>query len=138
MLRHLYLSFELIELSTPQGTLKYEYDNLGRLWKLIKNETATTEYEYDEASRLVSILNPHNELTEFFYDDDGKLTRKNFHNGTYELYSYDPRSRLTEIVLKKSNNDVLSSYQYVYDAVSNIVSRTSNGVTTEFTYDLID
>jgi RHS repeat-associated protein len=131
-------AYELIALSTPQGGLEYEYDNLGRLWKLIKNTNQVTEYRYDDASRLVSVLNPYNELTEFEYDDDSKLIRKLFANGTKEEYSYDERNRLVGIVLKKSNNDVLSSHQYVYDAVSNIVQRTSNGVTTEFTYDLID
>jgi RHS repeat-associated protein len=131
-------AYELIALSTPQGGLEYEYDNFGRLWKLIKNTTQVTEYGYDDASRLVSVLNPYNELTEFEYDDDSKLIRKLFANGTKEEYSYDERNRLVGIVLKKSNNDVLSSHQYVYDAVSNIVQRTSNGVTTEFEYDLID
>ena len=72
------------------------------------------------------------------YDYDSKLVRKFFANGTKEEYSYDERSRLMGIVLKKSNNDVLSSHQYVYDAVSNIIARDDNGTVTEFTYDLID
>ncbi len=98
-------AYELIELSMPQGGLEYEYDDLGRLWKLIKSETAVTEYGYDDASRLVSILNPYNELTEFEYDDDSRLTKKIFANSTYTAFPKWVKARINSRT-PKGGNDV--------------------------------
>jgi YD repeat-containing protein len=132
-------AYELVALSMPQGGLEYEYDNLGRLWKLIKNETAVTEYEYDDASRLVSILNPYNELTEFEYDDDSRLTKKIFANSTYTALSWDDKSRLLSMLHKNSSHSLLKGEAYEYDATNRVTARLRlpENETTTFGYDLI-
>jgi YD repeat-containing protein len=94
-----------------------------------------TEWEY--VGRLPTLTNPFKEETTFVYDDASRLTRKNLDNGTYELYTYDNRSRLIGIDIRNSATSLIDSHSYEYDDVSNIVERTSGGVTTEFGYDLV-
>jgi YD repeat-containing protein len=42
-----------------------------------------------------------NEVTEWLYDPAGRLSQRKLGNGTWEEVSYDSRSRVTGIALKK-------------------------------------
>ncbi len=87
------------------------------------------------AWRLKQITNGYGEITTFDYDPASRVIKKSFANGTYETYSYDSRSRVEWIKLFNSSNQLLSQHQYTYDAASNVLTRTDNGVTTTFGYD---
>jgi RHS repeat-associated protein len=128
---------QLTLLETPQAEISYSYNDAGQLVSMNHDGVGVTEYEYDDDGRLVSLTNPFEETTSFVYDDASRLTRKNLANGVYELYTYDNRSRLIGIQIKNSAHQLIDSHSYDYDAVSNIVERTSGGVTTEFGYDLV-
>jgi YD repeat-containing protein len=67
-------------MTDPSGTTGYEYDNRGDLWKL---------------------TNPVNEVTEWLYGPAGRLSQRKLGNATWEEVSYDSRSRVTGIALKK-------------------------------------
>jgi YD repeat-containing protein len=45
---------------------------------------------------------------------------------------------VTSIDLKNSSNSTLASHAYTCAAVSNVLTRTDDSVTTTFTYDVID
>jgi RHS repeat-associated protein len=91
---------QLTTLTPLLGTaVGYTHDSIGRL-KTIKRATDTNSYTYDyitdtAASPLVQ-----------------KLTRP---NGSYTQYEYnDPLKKLTAIINRKSNNDLISRYDYTY------------------------
>ncbi|GIV03857.1 MAG: hypothetical protein KatS3mg015_2687 [Fimbriimonadales bacterium] len=126
---------QVVTLAQPAGTITYEYDDNARLWKMHQPGSLTTTYTYDFAWRLKQITNGYGEITTFDYDPASRVIKKSFANGTYETYSYDSRSRVEWIKLFNSSNQLLSQHQYTYDAVSNVLTRTDNGVTTTFGYD---
>ncbi len=105
-----------ISMTDPSGTTSYQYDNRGNLWKL---------------------TNPVNEVTEWLYDPAGRLSQRKLGNGTWEEVSYDSRSRVTGIALKKPGA-TLRQHTYGYNAVSNVTSHTVGIVTTTYGYDLAD
>ncbi|MCH8274520.1 MAG: hypothetical protein IH851_07005 [Armatimonadetes bacterium] len=129
---------ELTTLNTPQGSTTYTYDDAGRPATMVETGVGTTVYGLDAAARLVSLTNPFGELTDFVYDEASRLIRKDLANGTYEEYAYDNRSRVTSLDLKDSLNQVISSHAYGFDAVSNVLTRTDDAVTTTFAYDAIN
>lgn len=49
-------------------------------------------------------------------------------------YQYDSVDRLTVATTKDSSGATLSTYQYTYDNLGNILTKTINGTTTTFTY----
>jgi|WetSurMetagenome_2_1015567.scaffolds.fasta_scaffold00155_25 RHS repeat-associated protein len=79
--------------------VSYNYDTLGRL-KTIKRTTDTVPFTYDYDTS--SSASPHVQT----------LTRP---NGSYTQYEYDdPLKKLTAIINKKSNNEIINSYVYTY------------------------
>ncbi len=131
-------AYELTRLATPQGQIDYTYDDAGRPHTMAQQGVGTTTYTFDDASRLVSLQNPFSETTSFAYDDASRLVRKTFSSGAYEAYGYDDRNRVTSIALKNSSDVVLALHEYTFDAVSNVLTRTDDGVCTTFGYDEID
>jgi YD repeat-containing protein len=98
---------------------------------------ATTSYQYDSRGNLWKLTNPVNEVTEWLYDPAGRLSQRKLGNGTWEEVSYDSRSRVTGIALKKPGA-TLRQHTYGYNAVSNVTSHSVAGVTTTYGYDLAD
>jgi len=106
---------QLTTLTPLLGTaVGYTYDSIGRL-KTIKRATDTNSYTYDyvtdtAASPLVQ-----------------KLTRP---NGSYTTYEYnDQLKKLTGIINRKSNNDLISRYDYTYTNPKHPDLRNSETIT---------
>ena len=127
----------LTSLQTPQGNLNYTYDNYGRPTTMV-DATGTTTYYYDTYKRPDHITNPHGEITSWDYDSYSIVSRQTKANGSYTTYGYDTSGRLTSLVHKKANNQVISTEGYGYDAAGNMTSKTVDSVTTTFGYDNAD
>lgn len=139
-------------LTYPNGTsTTYSYDNASRLTSIVHNGPAglieSLTYAYDAAGDRISLTRANgtasllpaavasasydaaNEQTQFgtatqTFDQNGNLTS----DGT-NTYTWDARNRLTAI-----SGPGLSA-SFVYDALGRRVSKTINGVTTQFLYD---
>jgi RHS repeat-associated protein len=129
---------EITVLDTPQGDVEYTYDAAGRRATMEQVGVGTTTYTYDAASHLTALQNAFAEDTSWLYDDAGRVTKQTFDTGAYTNVDYDVRDRVTAITHKNSSNATLSSEVYDYDNVGNLVEKTVNSVTTEYSYDDVD
>src|SRR5436190_393140 len=135
----------LLTKATPQGTLTYTYDgvdnltstrssnadgvsvdytydDLNRLDKVIDNRltSGTTQYTYDDVGNLASDVRPNGDRT-------GRRLSSTEQGGRTITYTYDEIYRLTrEAVTGNPNPTRNGAVDYVYDSVSNRLSRISN------------
>ena len=106
---------------TPQGTITYSYDALGRRTSMTVAGQPPVYYSYDVASRLRSITHaPLNPVT-IDYDALGRRTLLTLPNGVSTEYQYDPASRITALIYRNGQG-LLGDLQYTYDATGNRTS----------------
>jgi RHS repeat-associated protein len=148
-------------MTTHDGhTTKYEYDNVGRLFRLRdgsdtilvtyhydaagrqsrveKGNGTFTTYDYDEAGQLRSLVNHRNETEinsrfDYTYDARGRRTSMATLDGVWH-YSYDATSQLIRAVFTSVDTSVIpdQDLRYEYDALGNRIRTLLNGVTTEY------
>jgi YD repeat-containing protein len=104
---------------------QYSRDKLGRITQkteTIEGQTTQNQYEYDLTCRLVSVT-VDGVVTKYRYDGNGNRT----HVNDIQVASYD-------------NQDRLLQYQdqtYTHTANGEWLTRTQNGQTTRYTYDVL-
>jgi RHS repeat-associated protein len=98
-------------------TLKYFYDNLGRL-----------EHLEDGTGR---------QIIHYTYDTVGRLAREEKGNGTGTTYDYDAASRIARLTNLGTNGTILSRFDYTYDLDGNQSSIATLSGNNSFTYDAI-
>ncbi len=134
----------------PTGTIaayQYEYDETGNRKSQVETNagrTETTSYDYDLVNRLKTVTyelgTANAKQTTYVYDKVGnRKTEQDVLLDSSTLtkhleYEYDAINRLDSI------DDVLGAEDvaYEYDANGNTLSKTRNGVTTTFLYDIRD
>ena len=140
-----------ISKTTPNGTVKYEYDeenylikagdtsfrydNAGNLYKKISSKK-TVEYKYDADNLLISYVDNSNRI-EFEYDSDGNRTAK-IVNGVRTEYINDLASPIIQVLLKRVQKRFFNDeklIRYVYG--SSKISQSCNGETQFYLYDSI-
>ena len=96
-----------------------------------------TTYTHDALNRLISLTDPTGGVTTFTYDALGRRTSITYPNGTKAIYTYSNCcGELLSLVNQKSNGEIISSYEYTHDNVSNRVSmKEANGDITTYEYD---
>ena len=133
-------------------TVEYSYDELNRLTSETitrGSTTSVTEYTYDANSNRTSMTkdgtvtnytyNSLNQLTQagnvtYTWDNAGNLVSQSSTGTTLSTYSYDSRNRMTAANVNSLQGTITETY--TYDYLGNRTSKTTNGVTTEFTTDL--
>ncbi|MFA7060096.1 MAG: RHS repeat-associated core domain-containing protein [Pedobacter sp.] len=120
----------------------YDYDKSGNLTKLTYPDGTVVSYIYDTSNRLWKVTDPNGTTTYDYDNNSNHVTRKTLPNGVYTSYTYDTAKRITDVINKKSDNSVISSHHYVFDANGNrtqSVDTTSAGAkTTNYTYDKLN
>ncbi len=130
-------------MTTVEGTTTFGYDATGQLTMVTLPNGRVITYEYDPAGNRIAVTDSGattnitvNELNQyetfgtatFTYDPDGNLISKTDATGV-TAYSFDDDGRLTAIT------GPTGVHTYQYDALGNLVSKTSNGVRTDFLVD---
>jgi RHS repeat-associated protein len=138
--------------SSPDGTSTYDYD--------LTNQLTGTDHSYqnDESYRYDDNGNRTNDgydtgtdnrlLTDgkynYSYDDEGNRTQRvEIATGEITEYSWDYRNRLTEVIVKDTNGNVIKTSGYAYDMfdrrIAKEVDPDGDGVATveveRFVYD---
>ena len=124
---------------TPAGkVITYSYDSLSRKSQMNVADAGIFTYSYDANNQLVVLQNPQNDRTTFSYNNAGRRILKELANGTRATMLYDAAGNMTRIANLKSNNSVISQFDYIYDPVGNKIQiATSNGSLTTYSYDAI-
>ena len=118
--------------NADKHTLTYEYDSLDRLTRRTLNGADPTTYSYDNVSRLTSI-GYRNQTTTYEWDNANRLTRKTLPNGIKQELAYDDADRLLSLTYRKSDNTVIETISYTYDAKGQRLSKTMSGASTRET-----
>lgn len=109
------------------GNASMQYDLVGRRTRFIWNDGAYVSYAYLNTGETSAILDSGgNTLIGFGYDDLGRRINLSRANGTTSSYSYDPASRLSQLVQDLGGTVQDLSVGFSYNPASQIVSRTAS------------
>ena len=93
-------------------------------------------YSYDDDGRMDHLVNPADERTTWTYDDANQVTTLQLANDTKATSTYDDDGRLTRLANVKSDDSVISTFDYDLDAVGNRQAVVeADGTRVTWTYD---
>lgn len=108
----------------------------------LTSAAGTTSYAFDAAGRRTHISSPAGSFDVGYCDWNGKLAATTNANGFVVEYAYDIMDRVTNITWKTTSGATLGGFEYEYDAVGRIVSRShaigSNAFDRAYAYDDLD
>ncbi|HZR68835.1 MAG TPA: RHS repeat-associated core domain-containing protein [Burkholderiales bacterium] len=116
----------LTEVVTPQGTIDYAYDAIGRRASRTVLGGDVTSYAYDKANRVISIVQ-RNKTATYVYDAAGRLSNKTLPDGIQVAYAYDDADRITSITYSNVDGTPIDTVSYAYDVAGQRVQKTLGG-----------
>lgn len=115
----LLMSYDLLdrltEVITPQGTVAYAYDAIGRRTSRTLSGGEVTAYTYDRANRLKTVT-LRGRTASYSYDAAGRLAERTLPNGMKVAYTYDLADRVSSIEYRKADDTPVETLSYAYDA----------------------
>lgn len=130
---YIYNSKDLLsQVKDNSGTIKYQYDNYGRVTaktdingvtisygydeygrlQTIDNGFGTTSYSYDLMERITKVVDRNGKATLYEYDKLGNRSAVHYPNGMIVSYIYDACQRLKEECVTDANGTLLAKYSY--------------------------
>ena len=118
----------VLSVTSPQGTVSYAYDNLGRLISTMigpaNAPTSITNYTYNQLGQLASVTVVEQngvtlqtpEVTQYEYNLMGSLIEQDDPNGVVDRYAYNNMNELTQETEAGPGNSPIAEYQYTYRA----------------------
>ena len=104
----------LEEITTPQGTVSYTYDDAGRRASMTVTGQTAVNYTFDDADRLTQITQGSSTAT-ITYDNANRRTSITPPGGATTEYTYDAASQITELTYKYGAG-TLGNITYTYDS----------------------
>ena len=100
---------------TGDRTVKYNYNSENQLVSAVSVSGAVEKYEYDENGRLNKIVNFNNEVTDQIkYRSHGEVDYLINSSGLKQEYKYNKSQKHTE-TKEYSGNEIVKTYSYNYD-----------------------
>ena len=113
-----------------RGGIRNEYDEQGRLVRLIDADGNAVDVSFDSAASSQTVTDPLGNATTFVFDDRGNVVQQVDAEGGITLSTYDDDSNLTSITDPRGNTTA-----FTYDDQGNQLTETDAlGNTTTFTY----
>ena len=136
-------ALQLVSLKEGETSVKYEYDESGKISCKTFSSGLVSRYKYDNKGQITELINSLGghilDSAKITYDPYGNKTsvlrmRDGMpdYSGLFE-YGYDPAGRLTSV---SKDGAVQSTYEY--DAFGNRKAKVSLGARTEYKYDAMD
>ncbi|MBN2207715.1 MAG: RHS repeat protein, partial [Candidatus Coatesbacteria bacterium] len=119
------LSGQLTKLtnSAASKAIEYAYNEVGLPSWMRDYEGDYAYYSYDDLLRLASIVYPTGGTVGFDYATSSSLrTKITLPNGAYTDFGYDLNGQVTSAASRKSDETLLESHSYDYDAVGRLTS----------------
>lgn len=121
-------------------TVGYGYDSDGNVTVLTYPDGRQATYEFDPAGRMTSVSDWGGNTTIFTWDPNGNLATQSYPNGLTETIDYDPNGNPTNIT-HATTSGTLASFDYGYDAASQLTSVSSidpvGQTSYDYSYDLV-
>ena len=111
-------------------TTHCEYDNLGRMTKLVYPDGETLSYGYDQGGMLRTATGSRPYLKDIHYDEFGQRAKVVYGNDAVSAYEYDARNRRLKRLRTVLGEMVLQNISYEYDRAGNILSKENSGFHT--------
>jgi RHS repeat-associated protein len=125
--------------SAPARSVGYAYRTGTLLRTLTYPDGSQLDYEFDDSGRFRYIFQGESTVVGYDYDSAGRRTQRTLENGTFTQYEYDASGQLTNLVHKRENESVISSFGYGYDDAGNRKwVKRANGKGDVYKYDAID
>ena len=120
-------------------TIGYGYDAAGNRTSM-DGPLGQVTYLYDAKNRLAEQHDPASGVYRLAYDAADRRTGLTYPNGVTTEYDYDGASRLTDLLTRDPQGNVLDGYAYTYDAVGNRTEMRSlrDSAVHDYTYDSVD
>lgn len=117
--------------------IRYEYDAVGNLSRLIYPDNTAVTYEYDANHNLIKVTDWVNRVTSYTYDVNNRVVGVIKPNGSVVTTVYDNKQRVTSTVEKTSAGVVITGFEYIYDDLSRIAEEKvlANSTKMCYTYD---
>ena len=151
------LAGNMLEAANQNAISVFTYDPMGRLMSEttngkqtlyqydISNNTIQITYPsgkyvtevYDCRSRIMNVMEDGASSASFEYNNADVMTKRSYANGLETFYAYDALGRIESMT---DNRNALD-YQFVYDAVNNLIARKDNAYENEsqaFVYDALN
>lgn len=120
-------------------SFKYTYDAAGKRTSMTDPDGKITNYKYDEAGRLIAIKDStEQKIVEYDYDKANRRTKKTLGNGAYTTYDYDAAGQITHLINYGPAGNIISRFDYTYDAAGNRVTKGTNEGVEKYNYDVIN
>jgi len=125
------------------GVITYSYDAIGRNTTIDYSNGMQTTYEYDSRNRIINIAHTNSSgdvLQSFAYtlNDKGYRTKIVEHSGREVAYTYNEVEQLTSETITNDANNNNTTTTFTYDLVGNLLSKTIDQATTEYSYNSND
>ncbi len=108
----------------------------------LTSSAGTTSYAFDAGGRKTHISSPAGSFDVGYCDWNGKLAAVTNASGFMVEYAYDIMDRVTNISWRTTSDATIGGFEYEYDAVGRIVSRShaigSNAFDRVYAYDDLD
>ena len=113
----------------------YTYDPASNLLSITDPEANTTTYTYDELNRLITDTNELGDTRTYSYDTVDNFTGMVDRNGRHTNYVYDELDRQTQEVWLDESSNALRTFDYTYDAASQLIAVSDPDSAYTYTYD---
>jgi RHS repeat-associated protein len=122
---------------TNGNLIRYEYDEVGNLTKLIYPDNTVVNYAYDANHNLVRVIDWAGRVTHYTYDVNNRLIGITKPDGSVTTMAYDNKQRVISSVERNFAGVVITGYEYTYDDLSRIVEEKvlPNSTKMCYTYD---
>ncbi len=117
--------------------IRYEYDAVGNLSKIIYPDNTAVTYAYDANHNLVRVTDWANRVTTYTYDVNNRVVGVTKPDGSVTTTVYDSKQRVTSTVERTAAGAVITGFEYTYDDLSRIIEEKvlANSTKICYTYD---
>jgi RHS repeat-associated protein len=118
--------------SSPNGTVTYTLDNLGRRTGMTASGQSPISYGFSPIDQVTSIVQG-GQTSSFVYDALARMTKRTLPNGVSTDWAFDSAGFLASVISKRSGT-TFDSHVYTRDNVGNITQENRNGSLDSFSY----